>query len=282
MQRVISTYLYVNQKLSAGLLADVQAAGVWGVEVFCDRNHFDYRSPDEVRGIAQWFRDHRLQLHSLHAPTSRDFTARRESRTPISISDTERVRRLDAVDEVKRALEVAEQVPFRYLVQHLGVSREEANPRKYDAAFNSLEHLVMFAKQRGVTIALENTPGALATPQALRNFVTATRLSDLRLCFDTGHAHIEDGVVPSFDVMRDLVVTTHLHDNHGERDEHLLPWEGTVDWPAALKALQEAPAAPAGLPAVLEMKDTGARAVPLEEMVSVFARFEETAATARA
>jgi len=60
---------------------------------------------------------------------------------PISISDTERIRRLDAVDEVKRALEVAERIPFRYLVQHMGHGRQSADPRKLDAAFSSLEQL---------------------------------------------------------------------------------------------------------------------------------------------
>jgi sugar phosphate isomerase/epimerase len=282
MLRVISTYLYVNQKLGSALLAELESAGMSGVEIFCDRAHFDYRAPEQVRMLESWFGAHRLKLHALHSPTSRDFTARRESHTPISISDPERVRRLDAVDEVKRALEVAERVPYRYLVQHLGASREGADPRRYDAAFNSLEHLSVFAKQRGVTIALENTPGELAAAQALRTFVSQTRLTDLRFCFDSGHAHMEEGVAGCFEAMRDLVVTTHLHDNHGERDEHLLPFEGSIDWPAALKALAHVPAAPEGLPMVLELKDSGARAIPLEEMKAVFARFAETWAAAKA
>ncbi len=278
MQRVVSTYLYVNQKLTTGLLGELAAAGMHGVEVFCDRGHFDYRSPEQVRTLAEWFRDHRLKLHSMHAPTSRDFSVRRESRTPISISDGERVRRLDAVDEIKRALEVAEHIPFPFLTQHLGASREESDPRRLEAACNSLEHLAMFAKQRGVTIALENTPGSLGAPATLRQFIADTRLTDLRLCFDTGHAHMEEGVTPSFETMRDLVVTTHVHDNKGEKDDHLLPFEGSIDWPATLKAFAKAPAAPGGLPIVLELKDTGARALPLNEMVEVFDRFEGAAA----
>jgi len=283
MQRVISTYLYVNQKLTPTLLAGFEQAAMDGVEIFCDRGHFDYWSLDEIRNLALWFADHRLKLYSMHSPSSRDFSSQRESRTPISISDPERVRRLDAVDEVKRALEVAEHIPFKVLVQHLGASREEADPRRYDAAFNSLEHLGMFARQRGVTIALENTPGGLGAPESLRNFLIETRLTDLRMCFDTGHAHLEDGVARSFEVMRDLAVTTHLHDNKGEKDEHLPPYEGSIDWPAALKELSKSPAAPGGLPMVLELKDSGARAIPLEEMRHVFSRFEEAvAATAKA
>lgn len=270
MQRVLSTYLFVHQKLTTALLADLERAGFSEVEIFCGHDHFDYRAREVIQEFAVWFAEHALKLHSLHAPTSRDFAPSRESGVPISISDPERVRRLDAVDEIKRALEVAETIPFRYLVQHLGASREEADARHHDAAFNSLEHLVVFAKQRGVTITLENTPGELGSPANLRRFIQDTRLHDLRLCFDTGHAHLEDGVEKSFQAMRDLVVTTHLHDNRGEKDEHLLPYEGTIDWNAALKALRVAPAAPGGLPLVLELRENPGQPRPLAHVAGVF------------
>jgi hypothetical protein len=66
----------------------------------------------------------------------------------------------------------------------------------------------------------------MATPANLKNFLEQTRLTNVKLCFDTGHAHIEGGVPPALETVRDLVATTHLHDNRGERDEHLLPYEG--------------------------------------------------------
>jgi sugar phosphate isomerase/epimerase len=287
MQRVLSTYLFVGQKLTAGIFAEVERAGIPAVEIFCARQHFDYRSVEEVRELKEWFAEHGLKVHSLHSPTSRDFSEKRESTAPIAIAEPERVRRLDAVDEVKRALEVAEQIPFRYLVQHLG-GREEMDERRRDAAFSSLEHLVSFAKQRGVTIALENTPGDLATPANLRHFIEDTRLHDLRLCFDTGHAHMEEGVERSYETMRDLVVTTHLHDNHGEKDEHLLPFEGSIDWDATLKGFGHAPAAENKLPIVLELKDTAVGGVHehniaavLDQVKSAFDKLEQ-AATAKA
>ena len=45
------------------------------------------------------------------------------------------------MDEIKRAIEVAEHLPFRYLVLHLGVPGEEYDLAKFDAAFTSIEHL---------------------------------------------------------------------------------------------------------------------------------------------
>jgi sugar phosphate isomerase/epimerase len=274
MQRVLSTYVFVAQKLTAGILAEVERARIPAVEIFCARPHFDYRSVEVVRELKEWFAEHGLKVHSMHAPTSRDHSEGRESTAPISIAEPERVRRLDAVDEMKRVLETAEQIPFHFLVLHLG-GRQEMDERRRDAAFSSLEHLAVFAKQRGVTIALENSPGELATPANLRHFIVDTRLHDLRLCFDTGHAHMEGGVERGYETMRELVVTTHVHDNHGEKDEHLLPFAGTIDWSATLKGFGQAPAADNKLPIVLELKDSAVGGVPEHNMCAALDKVKE-------
>lgn len=272
MRRVLSTYRYVNQPLTPSLLKEIAQAGIASVEVFCAPGHFSYASPPYVRDFAGLLGESGLELHSLHSPTERDFSPGRERGVPISISDTERIRRLDAMDEVKRALEVAERIPFRYLVQHMGHSRQAADPRKLDAAFNSLEHLCIFAKARGVTIALENTPSELGAPATLQQFLRETHLNDLRFCFDIGHAHLETGVASGFQVMRDKVVTTHIHDNHGEKDDHVLPYEGAIDWDAALAALA---AAPEPLPFVIELKEQTAAAPSLEQVRATFDKLEQ-------
>jgi sugar phosphate isomerase/epimerase len=274
MKRVLSTYLFRNQRLSTALLSEAELAGITHVELFCARSHFDYREPQAVRELADWLDGHDLRVHSVHSPTSREMSAKRENTIPISLSDLEHSRRLDAVDEVKRVLEIAERIPFRFLVQHLGNTREAMEPRRKDAAMNSLEHLCVFAKQRGVAIALENLPGEFSSSTNLRGFIVDTHLRDLRLCFDSGHAHIEEGVEAVFDAMREFVVTTHLHDNHGERDEHLFPYSGTIDWDDTLRALRSSSEE---LPLVLEIREQGADAHPLKKAAAAFARLERAA-----
>ena len=274
MTRVLSTYLFVKRKLTPALVAAIAASGVNSVELFCGRSHFDYRSTDVVKELAGALRDHNLAVHAVHAPPERNFSTTRDSSAPLSICDPDRSRRLEAVDEIKRALDLAEDISFPYLVQHLGSSRDANDPRLFEAAYNSLEHLHIFAKQRGVTIALENTPGELATPANLRQFLAESRLSDVRLCFDIGHAHLADGVAKSLEIMRDLVVTAHIHDNHGLKDEHLAPYEaaaddgkpagasGPIDWKEALVALP-----PVRL--VFELKEQPAYAEPAPPSVSL-------------
>ena len=283
MRRVLSTYLFISRKLTPELLGQMREGGFNALEIFCSRAHFDYGTRQEVRALAAALEGNRLQLDSLHAPTSRDASATRESGTPLSICEVEKVRRIEAMDELKRAIDVSEDLPFSRMVLHMGGSRETADPRKRDAAFSTLEHLVLHAHHAGVTLAVENTTSEMGDPTYLRTFVEETRLTGLRFNFDVGHAHLTDGppeerLGKSFAPMRDLTVSLHLHDNHGEKDEHLAPYEGNIDWSAAIPLLKSAP--PADLPVVLELKEKfGPEAPAVPEQIAAaraaFGRFEQ-------
>jgi sugar phosphate isomerase/epimerase len=283
MQRLLSTYLFVSRKLTPELLGQISAAKFQGVEIFCTRSHFEYATKTEVCAMAGALEAHKLQLVSLHGPTSRDLSAMRESGTPLSICEVERVRRIEAMDELKRVIDVADDLPYERLILHMGGPRETADPRKRDAAFSTLEHLVLHAHHAGVTICMENTTSEMGDPAYLRAFVDETRLTGLRFNFDIGHAHLADGpeeerIEKSFALLRELVSSVHLHDNHGEKDEHLPPFDGTIDWPAAIKLLQSAPQT--SLPLVLELKEkTGPEAPSAAEHLAdarkAMDRFEE-------
>src|SRR6266852_2785710 len=192
MDRLLSTYLFVSRKLTRELLGQIAAAGFSGVEIFCSRAHFDYTSKAEAQAMAVILADLRLTLSSVHAPTSRDLSATRESGQPLSICEVERVRRIEAMDELKRAIDVAEDLPFPRMIFHMGGTRETADPRKRDAAFSSREHLIRHAHHVGVTICVENTTSEMGDPNYLRDFVDETRLAGLRFNFDMGHANLAD------------------------------------------------------------------------------------------
>ena len=272
MQRILSTYLSVSRKLTPEFLAQVAENGFTALEIFCSRAHFDYSSKQEIEAIKGMLEHQKLQLASLHAPTSKDASAMRESGIPLSVCEVERVRRIEAMDEFKRAIDVAEELPFPRMVLHMGGSREAADPRKRDAAFSTLEHLVLHAKHIGVTLCVENTTSEMGQPEYLRAFVDETRLTGLRFNFDVGHAFLSDGeeaerIAKAFEPMRELVASVHLHDNHGEKDEHLAPYDGSIDWRNAISVLNTA--SEKNLAIVLELKEkTGADAPGMAEQLA--------------
>src|SRR5690349_19980517 len=141
MQRLLSTYLCVSKKLTPEIIGQIAEADLQGIEIFCTRSHFEYTMKPEIRAMASALEAHRLQLVSLHAPTSRDLSAMRESGTPLSICEVERVRRIEAMDELKRVIDVADDLPYSRLILPLRGSRQPADARIRAAACSQPELL---------------------------------------------------------------------------------------------------------------------------------------------
>jgi sugar phosphate isomerase/epimerase len=279
MHHVLSTHLFVNHRLTTVWLDKIWSAGIPAVEIFCARQHLDYRNRAQVAEIAAWFRDGELKLHSLHSPMySDDVWGRSGPNSIITITEPVKSKRLAMVDEIKRAIEIAETVPFRYLIQHVGVSAEEYDERKIDAAFSSLEEINLFARQRGVEVLLENIPNALSSAERLVLFLGQTHLN-LGFCLDVGHANINEGVEQAYDLMKERIRSTHLHDNDGQSDSHLFPFfgeGGTIDWTKAMALLRSRPDQ---YPLLLELKETSDFPQALDSVKQIFDRLESLDAT---
>jgi sugar phosphate isomerase/epimerase len=59
------------------------------------------------------------------------------------------------------------------------------------------------------------------------------------ICLDLGHARLEGDVADAVEVVSEHIALVHAHDNRGRQDEHLVPFDGAIDWPSALTALQK-------------------------------------------
>ena len=274
MEKALSSHVVVNHRLSTSWLQRVEAAGIGAVELFCVPQHLNWRDKSQVEDVGHWFRDSTVKLHSLHAPMFTDeIWGRSGPDTHINITERAKALRLQWVGEIKRAIEVAEIIPFRYLIQHLGVNGQEYSDYFLDAAFSSLEELCVFARQRGVEILLENTLNDLSTAERLEHFNRTTHLN-LNYVFDAGHAHIGAGIENEFGIMKQRIRSLHLHDNNGKEDQHLFPVRdqtGTVDWKAGMKLLRTCPGQ---YPLMLELREVPEMENPVGEIAKVFKDLE--------
>ena len=275
MNHVLSTHLFVNHRLTTALLSRIEQAGIPEVEIYCARQHLDWRDKAQICELGHWFRDCDLKLHSLHAPAYTDeIWGRSGPHAVLDITNPVKAERMHAVDEIKRALEIAEVAPARYLVQHLGIAGEEFDMHRFDAAFSALEELNLFARQRGVEILLENTPNKLASAERLRLFEETTHLR-MNYVFDTGHAHMNEGVEAAFNLMKERIRSTHVHDNNGKDDLHLFPFVsegGTIDWRSTVQLLRSRDSQ---YPLLLELREQPGMVHPLDVVKQVFERLEE-------
>src|SRR5256884_2853818 len=273
MRKAMSTYVYVKERLHPGLLDGLVRGGAQAIEIFAARQHVDYANRRQhIREIADWFRTSGIPLHSVHSPMYADYEMGRSGASPVNVASTDRAQRIAAMDEIKRALEIAEQIPFRFLVQHLGASGESFNDRKFEAAMTSVEHLRAFAKPLGVRVLIENIPNELSTPERLVEFIKTMHFDDIGICFDCGHAHMMNGIPEAFAILKSHICSTHVHDNNKDKDSHLWPGNGSIDWKQTMELLRRAPQKP---PLLLEI-DGEEKKSPNDEVSATFQKLEDS------
>jgi sugar phosphate isomerase/epimerase len=236
----VSTQIYHAQRLRHDHLAEVAAHGFRAVEIIATRSHVDYHDAAALDEVSGWLARERLSLHSLHAPVMERYEGRWVN--PLSIASPDEESRALAVRETEAALELARRVPLSVLVVHPGLQDSLLSPgvqNSREAAVRSVEEIVALASPLGVRVALEVIPNAMATADALVELLDDLDMPELGVCLDFGHAHMQGDVVDAIESLSGVLAATHVHDNHGERDEHLAPFDGTIDWAGALTALQK-------------------------------------------
>ncbi len=263
----------------------MQRAGATAVEIFAARHHFDYTDRAAVREIAAWFRDTET-IATLHQPLYDDARWSRHVAPMLNLIDVEKSRRIEAMDETKRALEAAEQIPFRSVVLHLGMKGEAWGMRALENSITAIEHVRAFAAPLGVQLLLENLPNEVTTPEHLMEILRQGHFDTVGVCLDVGHAHLTDwknpgaGIDAAFELLKPRIVELHLHDNDGAHDEHC--WPGTVktgiDWANVYRHTSGLPGEVVG---VLEMAhDLGETAESVQEKASRFYDSQERLADA--
>ena len=239
----VSTHLFHESRLTRDHLVHVAAHGFEAIELFATRSHFDYHDGAAIASLGEWLSDTGLQLHSVHAPIFERLQAGQWI-GPLSSAAGDEPRRAAAVAEARAALAVAHRLPYRFLVMHLGVPAPRPGPghadNRPDAARRSLEEIAALAEAAGVKVAVEVIPNALSAPDALVHLIE-DELDDLDvgICLDYGHAHLMGDVGEAVETLSGYLWTTHLHDNGGRSDDHLVPFSGTIDWDGAIMATQK-------------------------------------------
>jgi sugar phosphate isomerase/epimerase len=144
---------------------------------------------------------------------------------------------------LRHELDFAARVGARALVLHPACLGLMTPDDRLDVP--EIQRLADYAAERGVRLALENLADAIwLLDRVLEEVGDDSEATNLGICIDAGHAHM------SHDAGREPVVNylqryagqlehVHLHDNHGVSDEHLVPGDGTIDWPRVVRTLEE-------------------------------------------
>jgi len=161
----------------------------------------------------------------------------------FSIASGDETRRKAAVSEAEAALAIAGSIPFEFLVVHVGIPTGQKIPpgdNQPAAARRSVIDIVEAATRVNVRVALEVMPNPLSGAAGLVDTIEEQLEGvDVGICLDYGHANLMTDVAEAVETVSGHLWTTHVHDNNGKRDDHLVPYAGTINWDEAMMATQK-------------------------------------------
>jgi sugar phosphate isomerase/epimerase len=270
----LSTHLVHGERLTRAHLDAMAAHGFDLVEIFATRTHVDYHDEAAIDQLAGWLRQAGLEAGSMHAPICDGFRhgvwGRAYSNASSRAGD-----RQEAVAETAAAARAARTLGCHTLVLHLGLPRGQTIPpgdNDAGAVRRSLDGIAAAADEAGLRLALEVIPNDLSTPEALTALLGGEiDLGQAGVCLDFGHAHLLGGAAEAAEALGGHILTTHVHDNDGRDDSHLVPFAGTIDWAAALMAMSKIGYAG---PYVFEVADHGDWAAALGRTVGARDRLQ--------
>jgi len=269
----ISTHLFHAERLTRDHLAAIAGHGFEAVEIFATRSHFDYHDPAAVDALAGWLAETGLTLHGIHAPITTSLSDGDRWGDVISNAVSDSTARQAAVREADAALNIARRVPAEVFVVHLGTPTSQGGENNRAAALRSIEEICRLADPVGIRVAVEVIPNALSDPQSLVTLLErdldAPRAG---ICLDFGHAFLMGDVADAVEIVAEHLITTHVHDNRGKQDDHLVPFDGKIDWDVALMTMQKVGYEGTYL---LEVANTGSPADVLERARRARDRFEK-------
>lgn len=241
--------------LRRSAFAQFAACGQRDIVLQCDFLEEMIASPKQIK----WFRDVIAETGVRFCDAHSPFGPQEDLNCPY-----EELRPL-MIERKKMAMEIAASFGVTTITIHTGNVRVKDYPlEKYHSnLLAALDALLPVAERLGIAIAIENIWHPTNTVPKLLDAIGHFKSDYLGICYDAGHANISSGKVRSpennmvkvYDfyggepewndhILEDLlphVISCHLHDNNGIRDQHLAPGNGTVDWKHIIPLLKSAP-----------------------------------------
>ena len=181
---------------------------------WCDMNYADFRYHPELARKAGLF------VENIHVP----FTAANDLWLDNLAGNA-------LLDIYLQYVQDCADFELPTMVMHLSSGDEP--PPFNEIGLDRIKRIVEKAEQKNVNIALENLRKTEYLAYALGNINSAR----LGFCYDSGHHHCWS---PHDDLLSKYghrLMALHLHDNDGKKDQHHLPFDGTMDWDMTMKKL---------------------------------------------
>jgi len=231
-------YNLLGYKSTKEIVELCRYAGITAIET--NSGFSNGRSDEELEQMGREFRNAGISLYSFHLPFGEE----------DDIPSFYETKRREVVKKMQGIMEQAAILGNSVVILHPSTTRYPVETEGLDRYLSQLEkslsELIPAAERLNLTIALENMLPALdgdrfgSRPEHFEIFAREFAHPHLGFCLDTGHANVScesDGPAIFFDVMKKYLVAFHIQDNSGDRDLHLAPGYGLINWKSVFRRM---------------------------------------------
>jgi sugar phosphate isomerase/epimerase len=190
-------------------------------EIYFSAEDLDASYAEDLQRLSRILRENQLEV-SIHGPF-------------MDLSPGGADQRIKEVtrDRLLKTVELAHFFNPKTIVFHPGYDRWRFDgniPLWLESSLRTWRPLVKEAEDRGLTLAIENV--FEESPDPIKNLLEEIHSPYFRFCFDTGHQNVfaKTPLTNWMEALGGFLSEVHLHDNHGEMDEHLPVGEGEFDF----------------------------------------------------
>ncbi len=228
MKPGISTHLFAFGKLHEKHLDLIVEQGFSMIEMWGMRPHVNWYDPAEAKRFAMHVRHIGLEVGSFHLPFYNIFGAPDFHWTYFN-HPKEEIRK-EALELACHIVDLCPDFNCRTVVLH-GNGWTGKDLDRADRLYRqTLDKFLAYCEERDVRIAIENVITPRSKTDVLFDLVEEYNSDYLWLCLDTGHAHLNETVPDAIRNCGKRLITTHIADNRGKGDDHLVPFKGQIDW----------------------------------------------------
>jgi sugar phosphate isomerase/epimerase len=184
--------------------------------------HSRYLTASGRKNIKEMLGIHGIRICSLHTPFGKN----------IDISSPDSAKKNITIDCYKRCIDAAQDLDAPIVIFHPSayMQFDDLGSRK-KVIIDNVNTLLDYVRDAKVGLAIENEHFAPAN-DIMRFSLDHIRDSNYGFCYDTSHDNLTSHPLKIFEDYGRRLLTTHISDNRGKKDDHMLPYEGGFPWPA--------------------------------------------------
>ena len=232
-----STHFYVREPLDTNHIEEIKSLAYEEIELWGMPPNIDLRDKERIERVKYCLEKNGIRAASFHGPLYRRISDS-PAREWLYLSSSDEHKREESVSRNLEIISLMADFNSSILVIHFDLEEGAMISRAFDNFRKSIDVILCKNPKKGIRIAIENT-NEHTTSGKLMDFIRDYPSKDVGICLDLGHANMYENPCDAIKICGKRLIHTHLSDNDGKGDLHLIPGKGNIDWKKVTKTASE-------------------------------------------